>query len=432
MALPFAKKWFKELEVNTTLKEPVIQLELYPELKKQMKLIGLDKDDIRMIHTFQPYVEKGINDIVSVFYEQVLSVPSLREIIEERTQIERLKKTVGSYIIEMFSGEFTETSIERKRRLAQMHFRIGLEPKWYMGTFHQIQTIIISLVNEEIKDYARKEKISLTISKLINLEMQIVLEEYEKENVKLRQQQYNTVKTELKSKISSISEDLAGLTEETTTSMEHVELNTARIRNSVQANMDSVKQIQSEANDGNKLIELLQSQMELVTGNTEEMAKIINDLKQSSEEIFHIVGLVKQIAEQTNLLALNASIEAARAGEHGKGFAVVAQEVRKLAEQSRSSVEEITYLVHTSTKLTNKAVNTIANMEKSVELGLESSSNTNRKFNKILFSIDENTNHINQVELQVSNLLEVIRDISNDTKTVAVTADSLYQTAVQL
>lgn len=432
MVIPFAKKWFKETEINTTVKEPVIQLELYPELKKQMKLIGLGKDDIRMIHTFQPYVEKGIDDIVSVFYEQVLSVPSLRAIIEERTQIERLKKTVGSYIIEMFSGEFTETAIERKRRLAQMHFRIGLEPKWYMGTFHQIQTIIISLVNKEIRDHAQKETISLTISKLINLEMQLVLEEYEKENVKLRQQQYDTVKTELKSKISSISEDLAGLTDETTTSMEQVELNTARIRESVQANMDSVKQIQTEANDGNKLIELLQRQMELVTGNTREMAKIIVDLKHSSEEIFHIVGLVKQIAEQTNLLALNASIEAARAGEHGKGFAVVAQEVRKLAEQSKRSVEEITYLVQTSTKLTNKAVNTIANMEKSVELGLESSQDTNRKFNKILFSIDENTDYINQVEFQVSNLVEAIRDISNDTKTVAVTADSLYQTAVQL
>ncbi|QEY21755.1 globin-coupled sensor protein [Psychrobacillus sp. AK 1817] len=432
MVLPFTRKRVKEPEDKTTLKEPVIQLDRYPELQKQMKLIGLTTEDLRQIITFQPYVEKGINDIVSVFYEQVLSVPSLRKIIEDRTQVDRLKKTVGSYIIEMFSGEFTENTIERKRKLAQMHFKIGLEPKWYMGTFHQIQSIIISLVNEEIKVLDEKEKTSLTISKLINLEMQIVLEEYEKENVKLRQQQYDIVKTELKSKISSISEDLANLTEETTTSIEHVESNTSRIRESVQANIDSVKQIQSDANDGNKLIELLQTQMELVTGNTEEMAMIIGDLKQSSDEIFQIVGLVKQIAEQTNLLALNASIEAARAGEHGKGFAVVAQEVKKLAEQSKSSVEEITYLVQTSTKLTNKAVSTISDMEKSVELGLESSMDTNRKFNKILLSIDENNNHIDQVEIQVSNLVQVIRDISNDTKTVAVTADSLYQTAVQL
>lgn len=432
MVLFFAKKSFKVTGEKQIIKEPVIQLHSYPELKKQMDLIGLTKEDIRLINTFQPYVEKGINDIVSVFYEQVLSVPSLRKIIEDRTQIERLKKTVGSYIIEMFSGELTETTIEKKRKLAQIHFKIGLEPKWYMGTFHQIQAIIISLVNEKIIANEEREKTSLTISKLINLEMQIVLEEYEKENMKLRQLQSDIIKTELKSKISSISEDLADLTEETNTSMEHVELNTSKIRESVQANIDSVKQIQADAHDGNKLIELLQHQMELVTSNTEEMATIILDLKQSSEEIFQIVGLVKQIAEQTNLLALNASIEAARAGDHGKGFAVVAQEVRNLAEQSKSSVQRITHLVQNSTKLTNKAVSTIANMEKSVELGLESSTDTNRKFNKILLSIEENNNHINQVESQVSNLVQVIRDISNDTKTVAVTADNLYQTAVQL
>lgn len=161
MVLPFTRKRVKEPEDKTTLKEPVIQLDRYPELQKQMKLIGLTTEDLRQIITFQPYVEKGINDIVSVFYQQVLSVPSLRKIIEDRTQVDRLKKTVGSYIIEMFSGEFTENTIERKRKLAQMHFKIGLEPKWYMGTFHQIQSIIISLVNEEIKVLDEKEKLHL-------------------------------------------------------------------------------------------------------------------------------------------------------------------------------------------------------------------------------------------------------------------------------
>ena len=422
----------EEPTISSPKNEPIIKLELYPELQKQMKLIDLTTDDLRQIQSFQPYVENGINDIVSVFYEQVLAVPSLRQIIEERTKIERLKKTVGTYIIEMFSGVFNEKSIEQKQKLAQMHFKIGLEPKWYMGTFHQIQTIIISLVNKEISNLALREKTMLTVSKLINFEMQIVLEEYEKENVKLRQQQYDIVKKELKSKISSISEDLAYLTGETTNSIEQIEVNTSGIQESIQSNIESVKRIQSDATNGNEQVILLQNQMQFVTGSTDHMATIIDELKLSSDEISKIINLVKQIAEQTNLLALNASIEAARAGNHGKGFAVVAQEVRNLAEQSKSSVAEITTLVQTSTKLTNQAVDTIFDMKKRVAIGVASSLETNKRFNKILHSIEENNQHIDQVGTEVTELVQVIKTISSDTRNVAATADSLYQTATQM
>ena len=74
------------------------------------------------------------------------------------------------------------------------------------------------------------------------------------------------------------------------------------------------------------------------------MSRIIQTLDERSEQISAITELMGNMAKQTNLLALNASIEAARAGAHGNGFAVVAGEVRKLAEQSQQSAQDITVL----------------------------------------------------------------------------------------
>lgn len=411
---------------------PVIDIKNIPDLDKQMKLIGIHEDDLRKIKSYQPYIEKGIHEITDVFYEKVLAIPSLRKTIEEHTQIERLKKKLGSYVIAMFDGIFNEETIERKRRLARMHFQIGLEPKWYIGTFHHIQEIIVNLIVKNISNPAAREEVMLTIYKLINLELQIVLEEYDLENIKLRNEQYNLVKNDLKQKISSISEDLADLTEETNVSIEQVNHHTQHIGKTIQDNINIVQDIDTDAHIGYEKVVELEKEIKAIATSTSEMEKLIGNLKVSSEQIIDIVSLVKSIADQTNLLALNASIEAARAGEQGKGFSVVAQEVRKLAEQSKHSVEEITNLVQTSTSLTTHAVQMIDNVQTKVSSGVTMSVDTQRKFQNILQTIQQNEQLIQEVNKDVETLNSVISTIGHDTRTVATKADNLYQTATNL
>uniref|UniRef100_UPI00201C33EC methyl-accepting chemotaxis protein n=1 Tax=Lysinibacillus fusiformis TaxID=28031 RepID=UPI00201C33EC len=99
---------------------------------------------------------------------------------------------------------------------------------------------------------------------------------------------------------------------------------------------------------------------------TIEMANMVEQLDASSSKINAVVEIAKSISGQTNLLALYSAIEAARAGEHGKGFAVVANEAGKLADQTKSSVEQIAELIMMSSGITTQVVQAIQDIQQLV------------------------------------------------------------------
>ncbi|WP_111643818.1 methyl-accepting chemotaxis protein [Paranoxybacillus vitaminiphilus] len=184
--------------------------------------------------------------------------------------------------------------------------------------------------------------------------------------------------------------------------------------------MDAVE----KATHGGKTIDVAIKQMSSINETVNGLAAVIKNLGERSKEIGQITDVITGIAEQTNLLALNAAIEAARAGEQGRGFAVVADEVRKLAEQSAQSAQQISRLISAIQEETNKAVQSMEAATKEVVSGIGVVNTAGESFNQIQSSINEVTSHIQEISSAIQQMAAGTEQMVQSMQQIAKVAET--------
>jgi twitching motility protein PilJ len=224
----------------------------------------------------------------------------------------------------------------------------------------------------------------------------------------------------------------------TSSAVEELTVSMKQVSNNAEASAEAARRALDAADQGNRSVRDTLEGMQRIRSSVQATAKKIKSLGDRSLEISEIINVINDITEQTNLLALNAAIEAARAGEAGRGFAVVADEVRKLAEHSRTATKDIAALIKAIQAETNEAVVVMEEGTREVEVGARLADQAGKALEAISAVVRQSAELVQEISLAskqqvrgtegVANAMQIISGITHQTSQGArQTARSMEQ-----
>jgi PAS domain S-box-containing protein len=226
--------------------------------------------------------------------------------------------------------------------------------------------------------------------------------------------------TEIANQVKSNSHQQNDSAASSAAAVEEMTVSIASVSDNIQHLRDTAHESLENTRKGNETITVITGELDTVDLSVKAIAKAIQEFIQSTAGITKMTKEVREIANQTNLLALNAAIEAARAGEQGRGFAVVADEVRKLAEKSADSANQID-------KITQSINQQAEGVEQSIKTGTERLSTTLECMGNFTKILSESSASVLAVTEGMDNIADAAREQAAASNEIAKNIENISQ-----
>jgi methyl-accepting chemotaxis protein len=225
--------------------------------------------------------------------------------------------------------------------------------------------------------------------------------------------------------LSAAAEELAASTHEQSTAATETSATMEELARTFTSIAETVGQVARQTADTRDALERAEEGLQVSSERTLRLAQRVG-------EISALLELINEISDQTNLLALNAAIEAARAGEAGRGFTVVADEVRRLAESSKSRAAEIAMIVEGAQDETNATVIAMESSSKMMRTGLDLMDTVAEATEQVRLTTQQQTAAAGQVVETMEAVTETSRQTSTTAQQIAASATHLIDLVERL